>query len=43
MEITFIVALAGVVLLFVTLWKYEIASKQARMRLKSLRRRLLEA
>jgi heme exporter protein C len=43
MELTFIVALAGVALLFVTLWKYEIASKQARMRLKSLRRRLLEA
>ena len=43
MELTFLVALAGMALLFVTLWKYEIASKQARMRLKSLRRRLLEA
>jgi heme exporter protein C len=43
MRLTFLIALAGMVLLFVTLWKYEIASKQARMRLKSLRRRLLEA
>ena len=43
MRLTFLVALAGMVLLFVTLWKYEIAAKQARMRLKALRRRLLEA
>jgi heme exporter protein C len=43
MRLTFLMALAGMVLLFVTLWKYEIAAKQARMRLKALRRRLLEA
>jgi heme exporter protein C len=42
MEIVFLVSLAGMVLLFVTLWKYEMAAKQTRMRLKSLRRRLLE-
>jgi heme exporter protein C len=43
MRLTFLIALAGMVLLFVTLWKYEIAAKQARIRLKALRRRLLEA
>ena len=43
MRLTFLIALAGMILLFVTLWKYEIAAKQARMRLKALRRRLLEA
>jgi heme exporter protein C len=43
MRLTFLIALAGMVLLFVTLWKYEIAAKRARMRLKALRRRLLEA
>jgi len=43
MRLTFLIALTGMVLLFVTLWKYEIAAKQARMRLKALRRRLLEA
>jgi heme exporter protein C len=43
MRLTFLIALAGMVLLFVTLWNYEIAAKQARMRLKALRRRLLEA
>jgi heme exporter protein C len=42
MEVVFLVSLAGMVLLFVTLWKYEMAAKQTRMRLKSLRRRLLE-
>jgi heme exporter protein C len=42
MRLTFLISLAGVVLLFVTLWKYEMASKQAGMRLKALRRRLLE-
>jgi heme exporter protein C len=42
MRLTFLVSLAGVVLLFVTLWRYEMASKQAGMRLKALRRRLLE-
>src|SRR5215218_10532663 len=43
MRLTFLIALAGMVLLFVTLWKYEIAAKRARMRLRALRRRLLEA
>jgi heme exporter protein C len=43
MFFTFLVSLAGMALLFVTLWKYEMAAKAARMRLKSLRRRLLEA
>jgi heme exporter protein C len=43
MFFTFLVCLVGMALLFVTLWKYEMAAKAARMRLKSLRRRLLEA
>ena len=42
MRLTFLVALLGMTLLFVTLWKYEMASKQARMRVKAIRRRLLE-
>jgi heme exporter protein C len=41
MEFVFLVSLAGMALLFVTLWKYEMAAKQTRMRLRSLRRRLL--
>jgi heme exporter protein C len=40
MRLTFLVSLAGMALLFVTLWKYEMASKNARMKLRSLRRRL---
>jgi heme exporter protein C len=40
MMLTFLVALAGMALLFVTLWKYELASKQATFRLRALRRRL---
>ena len=43
MEFVFLVSLAGMVLLFVTLWKYELAAKQTRMRLKSLRQRLLSS
>jgi heme exporter protein C len=43
MELVFLVSLAGMILLFITLWKYEMAAKQARMRLKSLRRRLLSS
>jgi heme exporter protein C len=43
MEFVFLVSLAGMVLLFVTLWKYEMAAKQTRMRLKSLRQRLLSS
>jgi heme exporter protein C len=38
--VTFLVSLAGMALLFVTLWKYELASKHAAARLRALRRRL---
>jgi heme exporter protein C len=38
--LTFLVALAGMTLLFVTLCKYEMASKHATFRLRALRRRL---
>jgi len=40
MMLTFLVALAGMTLLFVTLWKYEMASKVTRGRVRALRRRL---
>jgi heme exporter protein C len=40
MRLTFLVALAGMATLFVTLWKYELASKNATFRLRALRRRL---
>jgi heme exporter protein C len=40
MMLTFLVALAGMALLFVTLWKFEMAAKHARFQLKTLRRRL---
>jgi len=40
MRFTFLVSLAAMVLLFVTLWKYELASKHAREQLRSLRRTL---
>jgi heme exporter protein C len=40
MRLTFLVALAGMACLFVTLWKYELASKSASMQLRSLKRRL---
>jgi heme exporter protein C len=40
MAVTFLVALAGIAALFVTLCKYELASKHASMRLRSLKRRL---
>lgn len=40
MALTFYVALAAMGLLFVTLWKYEMASKHARAQLRTLRRRL---
>ena len=43
MEFVFLVSLAGMVLLFITLWRYEMAAKQTRMRLKSLRQRLLSS
>jgi heme exporter protein C len=40
MQLAFLVCLAGMALLFATLWKYEMASKQASWRLRSLRRKL---
>jgi heme exporter protein C len=40
MFFTFLVSLAGMTCLFVTLWKYELASKHASMQLKRLRRKL---
>jgi heme exporter protein C len=40
MRLTFLLALAGMACLFVTLCKYELASKHARMQLRSLKRRL---
>ena len=41
MRLTFTVSLIGVALLFVTLWKYEMAAKNARIQMRTLRRRLL--
>ncbi len=40
MLLTFLMSLAGMSLLFVTLWKYEMASKHASAQLRSLRRKL---
>jgi heme exporter protein C len=40
MRLTFLVSLAAMVLLFVTLWKLELTSKHAALQLKRLRRRL---
>jgi heme exporter protein C len=40
MRFTFLVALAGMTLLFVTLWKYEMTSKHASMQLRALRAKL---
>src|SRR5919199_1253910 len=40
MMLTFLVCLAGMALLFVTLWKYEMAAKHARFQVRALRRRL---
>ncbi len=40
MLITFLVALAGMGALFVTLWKYEMAAKHARFKLRALKRSL---
>jgi heme exporter protein C len=41
MKLTFYVALLGMALLYVTLWRYELAAKNARIQLRVLRRRLL--
>jgi heme exporter protein C len=40
MRLTFLVGIAAVTLLFITLWKFELTSKNASMQLKRLRRRL---
>src|SRR3954452_17645048 len=40
MFLTFLIALAGVALLWVTMWKLELTSKNASLKLKRLRRRL---
>jgi heme exporter protein C len=40
MRLTFLICLAAVTLLFVTLWKLELTGKHASMQLKRLRRRL---
>ena len=40
MRLTFLVSLAAMALLFVTLWKYELASKHASMQLRRLKRKL---
>src|SRR3954463_11217443 len=42
MFFTFLVSLAGMTCLFVTLWKYELASKHAGMQLRALRRSLTD-
>jgi heme exporter protein C len=41
MRLTFLIALAGIALLYVTLWKYEMAAKNARSQVRRLRRTLL--
>lgn len=43
MELTFLASLAAVVLVFVTLWKFELASKHANEQLRRLRARLEQA
>jgi heme exporter protein C len=41
MRLTFLVSFLGLALLYITLWKYEMAAKSARMRVRRLRRRAL--
>jgi heme exporter protein C len=41
MRLTFFVSLIGLVLLYATLWKYEMTAKNARMQTRRLRRRLM--
>ncbi|MGI8714952.1 MAG: cytochrome c biogenesis protein [Solirubrobacteraceae bacterium] len=41
MGLTFLVSLVGIALLYVTLWKYEMAAKNARSQIRRLRRTLL--
>jgi heme exporter protein C len=40
MQLTFYVALAGTILLYLTLWKYEMVSKNTAAQLRALRRKL---
>ena len=40
MRLTFLISLAGIALLYVTLWKYEMTAKNARMQLRAARRAL---
>ena len=42
MRLTFMVSLLAMAVLFTTLWKYELASKQASMQLRALKRRLAD-
>jgi heme exporter protein C len=42
MRLTFLVSIAAMAVLFVTLWKYELTSKQASMQLRALKRRLAD-
>ncbi len=42
MRLTFTIALIGIALLYVTLWKYEMAAKNARMQIRALRRALMD-
>ena len=41
MLLTFLVSLLGIALLYITLWKYEMAAKNTRIQMRALRRRLL--
>ena len=43
MRLTFLVSLAGMACLFVTLWKYELASKHTTFRLRALKRHLADS
>ena len=41
MRLVFVVSLVGIALLYVTLWKYEMAAKNTRMQVRALRRAML--
>jgi heme exporter protein C len=42
MFVTFLLCLGAMILLFITLWKYELTSKHATIQLRALRRKLVE-
>jgi heme exporter protein C len=42
MRLTFLVSMTGMAVLYITLWKYELTSKQASMQLRALKRRLAD-